>query len=179
MAARLKERWEKLQTAAEGWPLIGLLVRAIVRDVRLHNKDMAASIAYFGMLSIFPAILGLLALASSVLKSEALRLRVMDWVNEFFPVGADFVTQNIESLIRLRGTAGITSVVVLLWSAKKMVGAISRGVNRSLELHRSHSVLLSPLRNFIIVLLISLLMFASTAITPSPSPSLPTNAVGL
>lgn len=168
MIGRLREGWIRLKTVLNGTPVIGLLFRAIVRDVKQHSKDMAASIAFFGMLSVFPMILGMVALASNVLKSEQFRLKVMEWVNELFPVGADFVTQNIESLIRLRGTAGLASVLVLLWSAKKMVGAISRGINRSLDLHLNlgHALLLSPLRNFAIVVLISVLMFASTAITP-------------
>lgn len=123
-------------------PLLGLLARAAVDDFRQHSKDMAASIAYFGMLSLFPLILGLIALTGNVLKYDALRAQVMDWVNEFFPIGADIVTQNIESLIRLRGPAGLASVVVLLWSASKMVGAISRGINKSLDLQRSHALLL-------------------------------------
>ena len=38
-----------------------------------------------------------------MLKSEAMQAQVITWVEEFFPVGADYVTQNIESLLRLRG----------------------------------------------------------------------------
>jgi membrane protein len=127
---------------------------------------MAASIAFFSMLSLFPLILGMIALASSVLKSEALRTRVIDWIIEFFPVGADFITENIESLVRLRGAAGLVSMLVLFWSAKKMVGAMSRGINSALDLKRGHAIYLSPLRDFGLVVVISLLMLATTALSP-------------
>jgi membrane protein len=95
-----------------------------------------------------------------------LRQQVIEGITAFFPVGADFVTQNIESLVRLRGAAGLASILVLFWSAKKMVGAISRGINSALDLKRSHAIYLSPLRNFGLVLTISLPMFATVAISP-------------
>ena len=147
-------------------PVVGMLFQAALRGARDHIKDRAASIAFFTFLSLFPLILGMIALASSVLKSEQLRQQVVDWVVEFFPVGADFVTQNIESLVRLRGAAGVASVLVLFWSAKKMVGAISRGINSALGQKRGHAFYLSPLRNFGLVVVISLLMFGTTAISP-------------
>lgn len=159
-------QFTRLKEAANSLPVVGILVQAALRGARDHAKDKAASIAFFSFLSLFPLLLGMIALAGSVLKSEQLRHQVVDWVIEFFPVGADFVTQNIESLVRLRGAAGLASVLVLFWSAKKMVGAISRGINSALGQKREHAFYLSSLRNFGLTVTISLLMFASTAISP-------------
>jgi membrane protein len=156
----------QLKQAACNIPVLGILIRAGLRGSKGNIKDMAAGIAFFCFLSLFPLILGLIALASSVLKSDRLRQLVLDRVNEFFPVGADYVMQNIESLVRLRGAASLASVAVLFWAAKKMVGAISRGINSTLEQKRDHAVLLSPLRDFGLVVVISLLMFTTTAISP-------------
>jgi membrane protein len=166
MALSLKALIGRFKQAAYKAPVLGILVRAGLRGTKGHIKDMAASIAFFSFLSLFPLILGMIALASSVLKSETLRKQVIEWVTEFFPVGADFVTQNIESLVRLRGAAGLVSMLVLFWSAKKMVGAISRGINSILEQNRDYAFYLSPLRNFGLVVAVSLLMFATTAISP-------------
>ena len=157
---------DRFKQAAYKAPVLGILVRAGLRGTNNHIKDMAASIAFFSFLSLFPLILGMIALASSVLKSEPLRKQVIEWITEFFPVGADFVTQNIESLVRLRGVAGLASILVLFWSGKKMVGAISRGINSTLEQDRDYAFYLSPLRNFGLVVAVSLLMFATTAISP-------------
>jgi membrane protein len=166
MALPLSALISRFKEAACETPVLGILVRAGLRGTKGQIKDMAASIAFFSFLSLFPLILGMIALASSVLKSESLRKQVIEWVSEFFPVGADFVTQNIESIVRLRGAAGLASVLVLFWSAKKMVGAISRGINSALEQKRGHAFYLSPLRNFGLVVAISLLMFGTVAITP-------------
>jgi membrane protein len=166
MPSTLSSRIDHVKEAACEAPVLGILVQAGLRGSKGHIKDMAASIAFFSFLSLFPLALGMIALASSVLKSEQLREQVIVWVNEFFPVGADFVTQNIESLVRLRGAAGLASIAVLFWSARKMVGAISRGVNNALEQQRSHAFYLSPLRNFGLVLAVSLLMFGTIALSP-------------
>jgi membrane protein len=69
-------------------------------------------------------------------------------------------------MVRLRGAAGLASVLLLFWSARKMVGAISRGINSTLEQKRGHAFYLSPLRNFGLVVAISLLMFGTVAISP-------------
>jgi len=166
MALSLTALIGRFKQATYKAPVLGILIRAGLRGTKGHIKDMAASIAFFSFLSLFPLILGMIALASSVLKSEPLRKQVIEWVIEFFPVGADFVTQNIESLVRLRGAAGLASMLVLFWSAKKMVGAISRGINSILEQKSRHAFYLSPLRNFGLVVAVSLLMFATTAISP-------------
>jgi len=166
MTTSLKTKISQFKTTASEVPVLGILVRAGLRAAKRHEKDMAASIAFFSFLALFPLALGLIAIASTVLKSEKLRQQVIEGITAFFPVGADFVTQNIESLVRLRGAAGLASILVLFWSAKKMVGAISRGINSALDLKRSHAIYLSPLRNFGLVLAISLPMFATVAVSP-------------
>ena len=166
MTAFLSTLWGQLKDAACEAPVLGILVQAGLRGTKSHIKDMAASVAFFSFLSLFPLLLGLIAVAGSVLESDQMRKQVLVWVNEFFPVGADFVTKNIESLVRLRGAAGLASIIVLFWSARKMVGAISRGINTALGQKRSHAFYLSPLRNFGLVLGVSLLMFGTVALSP-------------
>ena len=132
----------------------------------LHAKDQAASIAFFGFLSLFPLLLGMLAIAGLALESDAVRNQILEWVREFFPVGADLVTESIESLVSLRGAAGAVSIILLFWSGRKFVGALSRGLNRTLCLTSAHVAILTPIRDFVLALVISLLMLFSAAIAP-------------
>jgi membrane protein len=166
MALSMSALISRFKEAACEAPVLGILFRAGLRGAKGQIKDMAASIAFFSFLSLFPLILGMIALASSVLKSEPLRKQVIEWVTEFFPVGADFVTQNIESMVRLRGAAGLASVLMLFWAAKKMAGAISRGINNALDQKRGYAFYISPLRNFGLVVAVTLLMFCTTALSP-------------
>jgi uncharacterized BrkB/YihY/UPF0761 family membrane protein len=45
-------------------PVVGLFVRALQKSRQDYGKDMAASIAYFNLFSLFPLFLGVIALGS-------------------------------------------------------------------------------------------------------------------
>ena len=149
------------------YPVIGLLIRAGIKGQQNGAKDMAASMAYFSFLSLFPLMLGLVALGGFILKSAELQAKVHELIVNVFPVSADFVTGNIDSLVRQRGAAGIASILVLMWSASKMVGVLSRGVNQALELERPYAFYLSKLRNFGLTLTVSAAMLGAIAVAPA------------
>jgi membrane protein len=142
------------------------MVRAGINSTHNSAKDMAASIAYFSFLSLFPLILGLVSVAGFFLKSEEIREKLDVFISDVFPVGADFVTQNIDALIQYRGAAGAASIVILFWSAKKMVAAMRRSVNGALRQKRTIAFYLSPLRDYGMTLTVSLLMFTTVGLAP-------------
>lgn len=148
-------------------PYVGILVRAGDKGLENQGKDAAASIAYYTLLSLFPLILGLVSIGGFFLKSEVIQMRVNDLIVEVLPVSAEFVTRNIESLVRIRGAAGITSAIVLLWSASKMVGALSRAINRALEMRRNYAIYLSSLRYFALTVVVAVLFLLTLAVAPA------------
>ena len=147
-------------------PVVGNLVRAGLEGQKDLAKDMSASIAYFTFLSLFPLILGIVAISGFFLKSAEAQARVNEFIVEILPVSADFITRNIDSLVRIRGAAGLTSIIVLMWSGSKMVAALSRGINSALGLKRPYAFYLSKLRNFGLTLTVTLLILVSIAVTP-------------
>lgn len=147
-------------------PYAGVLVRAALKGSKDMSKDMSASIAYFTFLSLFPLVLGLFAIGSYFLESQEAQSQLVQFLTRILPRSLDFVTRNIDSLIRLRGVAGITSTLVLMWSASKMVAALSRGVNNALGFERPYAYYLSVLRNFGLTLTIALLVFVIVWIMP-------------
>jgi membrane protein len=162
LSARIGEITEK----ACRLPFLGVFVRAALREQRHLAKDMSASIAFFTFLSLFPLFLGIFALAGMFLDSADVQERLGEFLTRTLPASADVVTGNIETLIRLRGTAGVVSVVLLLWSGSKMVGALSRGINNALGLEWPLDLYLSPLRNFALTLTVSILVLATIALAP-------------
>lgn len=147
-------------------PLVGVLVRAGYKALEDRSKDMAASIAFFTFLSLFPLILGLFAISGFFLASDEVQARLRDFLLEVLPSGADFLVSNIESLIRMRGPAGIASVLLLFWSASKMVGALGRGINNALGFKNPHALYFSPIRNFALTLVVTSLVLVTTAFSP-------------
>lgn len=162
----LRTRLTMLYERARRTPIAKLLIRASEISQKNNSKDIAAGIAYYTFLSLFPLILGLISLGGFFLRSEELQLHVNILIVELLPVSADFITRNIESLVHTRGAAGIASAIALLWSARMMVGAISRSINRALGMKRGHTVLLSPLRYFVLTVIIATLVIITIALAP-------------
>ncbi|MGB3052374.1 MAG: YihY/virulence factor BrkB family protein [Polyangiales bacterium] len=142
-------------------PFVGVILRAVEKSNEDHAKDMAASIAYFSFFSLFPLLVGVVAGASLFLDRASIESRLDRILAGEFPGSADFLRTNIEALIELRGVAGVASVVGLLWSASKMFGALSRGINFALALPKGHPFYLSKLRYFAMTIVVSLLLFVA------------------
>ena len=156
---------ESLSESLSRLPVVGPVVRALLKSRHDHAKDMAASIAYFSFFSLFPLFLGVIAVGSLFLDSAEIQSRLDRLLADTLPGSADFVRKNVEALIRLRGAAGVASIAGLLWSASKMFGAVNRGINRALGLTRTHPFYLSPLRYLLLTLTVSLLLFLSMAVS--------------
>lgn len=144
-------------------------LQILVQTVReaLHDdaKDLAATIAFWAFFSIFPLLVGVVSLAGYFLESAQLQARIGEAVATMFPGSASLVRDNIESVVRLRGTMSWIGIGGLLWTASKGFGAIARAVNRALDAKRTHSPLLSKLRYFFMAVAVTILMILSIGIT--------------
>ena len=56
---------------------------------------------------------------------------------------------------------------MLMWSASKMVGSLSRGINNALGLKRPYAFYLSRLRNFMLTITVSVVVFAAITVAPA------------
>ena len=156
------ESWKDLVARLPG---AALILRALEKSKEDHAKDMAASMAYFSFFSLFPLLVGVIAGASLFLDRAEIQSRLDQMLADEFPGSAEFLRTNIRALIALRGAAGIASVLGLFWSASKMFGALSRGINLALGIPRGHPFYLSRLRYFGMTIGVSLLLFIAVGIS--------------
>jgi len=110
----------------------GAVLKRTVTGFKEDNlSDWAAALTYYGILSIFPAIIALVSIVG-LLGSSATQ-SLIDNVSTVAPGPAkDIVTGSIESLQRDQGAAGVLFVVGLagaLWSASGYVAAFMRASN--------------------------------------------------
>jgi membrane protein len=157
---------QKLAIRLSRRPVIGALTRAGLRSARNKDKDMAASIAYYAFLSLFPMVLGLFAIAGQLIEARDAQERLTEYFVGLFPISSDAVARNIESLVQLRGPMGAIGVILLMWSAKKMVSAIRRSINNALGFSRPFARYLGELRDFSLTISITVIVFLTLAITP-------------
>jgi membrane protein len=137
-----------------------------VRDAHsIHAKDLAATIAFWTFFSIFPLLIGVISLAGYFLDSMQMQDRIGEAIATMFPGSATLVRENIEAVIRHRGTMSWVGVIALLWTAGKGFGAVTRAVNSAIGAKRRHLLILSKLRYFLMAAAVSVLTIASIGIT--------------
>ena len=111
------------------------IVQLVFRTVEgAGNHDIAqraAGVAYYAILSIFPMLLGLIAILGFFLPSVNLQDDLLKFVDKNLPGATDFLIQNIANVVRLRGVIGVVSIVILFWGASGMFSAISLAINRA------------------------------------------------
>jgi membrane protein len=148
------------------------VIRAVNKARGAGQQDMAASIAFFSFFSIFPLGLAVISIGSLAFDSAEVQSELAEILGDALPLAAGFVRDTVEAVFRYRGTASVGSVIALLWSGRKVFGAVSRGVNEELELERPHPGFLSPLRQFVLAvgvpLLLLLLLGVSTLVDLIP-----------
>jgi membrane protein len=110
----------------------GGVLRRTVREFREDNlTDWAAALTYYGILSIFPALLVVVSILGLI--GESATQPLLDNLTEVAPGPAqEIFTNAIQNLNQSQGAAGILFVAGLalaLWSASSYVGAFTRASN--------------------------------------------------
>ncbi|MEV8144406.1 YihY/virulence factor BrkB family protein [Specibacter sp. NPDC078709] len=120
-----------IQLPAKSWKYAGR--RAIAKFSADGCTDLAASLTYYGVLSLFPALLALISIMGLVGQAEQTSTLLLDLVSRAAgPETVEAIRQPVEQLTSSRA-AGLTlviGIVTALWSASGYVGAFSRAMNR-------------------------------------------------
>ncbi|MFQ6028310.1 MAG: YihY/virulence factor BrkB family protein [Dehalococcoidia bacterium] len=142
------------------------LMGRVIKEMRSRDANhLAAGVSYYAFFSLFPFILGFLAVAGLVLNSDILYLRFLAFIEENLPGSAGFVTNNVDQIVRLSGTLGIIALVGLLWSASAVFGAINRVVNRAWNIYSDGPFYLSKPRQFLMALVLGFLFLIYASAT--------------
>jgi membrane protein len=114
-----------------GW--LATLKRTATEFSEDNLTDWAASLTYYGLLSLFPALIALVSIVGLVGDPQSTTRTVTDIVTNIGPQSAaDTFSGPIEHITQNRSRAGfalVLSVLVALWSASGYVGAFMRASN--------------------------------------------------
>ena len=154
------------------WP-VELVFRTIKELDTGQAVDMAGSIAYYSFLSLFPLLLGAIAILGFFLPSELIQSQLLDFFEQNLPSSIDFIRTNIDSIIRARGQLGVISLIGLLWSGSAIFGAIGRVVNHAWGIKRFRPFYIRKPRDLALALSTSLLFFISAGLSTLSNENLP------
>jgi membrane protein len=153
-------------------PREGSALQTLKRTVSEFSEDnltdSAAALTYYAVLSIFPALLALVAIVGLVGDPQAITKALTDIVSSIGPASAaDTFKGPIEGLTKSSGAAGILVIVGIasaLWTASGYVGAFMRACNVIYEVEEGRSFIkLRPLQllvTLVLVLLLALVLVA-------------------
>ena len=130
-----------------------------------HAIDLAAAIAYYSVLSLFPLAIGLVSLFSLVLESEAVEREVHNFFNTYLPGSHGILTANVEAVHNIRGVLGIFSIVGLMWSSTLLFGAVTRAVNRAWDIDHDRPFYIEKPRHILMAMSVAPLFIISLVLT--------------
>src|SRR5438067_12446290 len=94
-----------------------------------HDNDLCASAAamsYFGLMTLFPALLLLLALSTA----SAAGNQMISHVAQVYPGSSQFLRETIRSLSAISPGVTITCAIVVLWAGSWVFAIVERALNR-------------------------------------------------
>lgn len=144
---------------------VQLLVRTMDGAGRHDASQRAAGVAYYVFLSIFPLLLGLIALFGFFLPSLDLQETLLKFVGDNIPGAVNLLEQNIANIIESRGSMGILSIVIFIWGASAMFGALSLAINRAWEIGRYRPFFIRKSRQLGMVFGIGIIFLLSLGIS--------------
>jgi membrane protein len=141
-------------------------LKGAIADFREKSlTDWAAALTYYGLLSLFPAVIALVSIIGLVGDPETTTETITEVIEELGPESAaETFSGPIESIASNRGAAGFAFVLglaVAIWSASGYIGAFTRASNVVYETDESRPFWkLRPLQiaiTVVMVLLVALL----------------------
>ncbi len=127
-----------------------------------HDATLiAAGVAFYALLSLFPLVLGLLSLFSLVLRSEAAQEPLLSFFLEYLPGAEPLLSDIVGTHAMVRGSAGFLSVVGLFWTASAMFGGINRAFRRAWGTRSNRDFLVEKLHHIAMALTVGILFGVS------------------
>jgi membrane protein len=165
--------------------LVQTLKRTFTEFKEDELTDRAAALTYYGVLSIFPALIALVSIVGLVFDPARVTKALTDTVSSVGPASAvETFKGPIETITKSSGTAGIMLIVgvaAALWTASGYVGAFMRAANVIYEVEEGRSIVkLRPLQMLVTLVLVLLLALVLVALVlTGPLAEAVGSAVGL
>ena len=157
--------WRKVKKRLLGTFSIALVVRTIQELGHNDAAHLSAGIAYYSLLSLFPLLLGLIAILGTILPSETVQKEIFEFLEANLPIAVDIVERNITSVIQFRSRLGIISIGGLLWTGSLLFGAISRAINRAWNVRHDRPFFIRKLRDIGMTIGLCILFLISQGVT--------------
>jgi membrane protein len=152
-----------------GTSLLATLKRTLTEFSEDNLSDWAASLTYYGLLALFPALIALVGLLGLVGDPHSTTKSITQIITQIGPSSAaQTFAGPIKSITAHKSTAGIMGIVGLaaaLWSASSYVGAFMRAANVIYETPEGRPIWkLRPLQVLVTLIMVVILALVALAV---------------
>jgi membrane protein len=133
---RLKARASVLRDRLRKNTIVQLILHTAEGAGNHDVAHRAAAVAYYGFLSVFPLLLGLIAILGFLLPSVNLEEQLLKFVGENIPGATTVVEQTIGNIVQSRSAVGLLSIIIFFWGASGMFSAMSLAINRAFDINK-------------------------------------------
>ena len=151
------------------WRAVELGRRALGRYFGRSGPRLAAAVAYYVLLSLFPIVIVIVAVAGAILTDPSVREEFVNALVDALPLteaGADSIDAVIRGVGDNAGAVGLVSAVGLVWTASGMMAALRGGLDDLMGgTTPRRPFLQGKLVNLLMLLAAGLLLVVSAGIT--------------
>jgi membrane protein len=138
------------------------LIKKFFRD---GSMILASSIAFYSILSIFPAILILISVSGVIIERFYFQADILAFVEERIPIIYGFVDENITGIIENRTGIGIIGFILLFLSSTYVFDSIQFAFNRIFNIETARQFWKRKLYGFFIMLMIFIIIVVTLSIS--------------
>lgn len=113
---------------------------------------MAAAIAYWMLLSIFPLILAAMSLIGFLYPDQDAQQDIIKEVLDLVPVSGDYLSSLVEGVVDSKELLGFVGGLGLFFSGAKVFAAIRRGINHVWQIRQLHGFILARAIDFVMLI---------------------------
>ena len=127
---------------------------------------LAAGMAYYIFFSVFPFLLGAIAILSLVLGPEEAMLHVKDVLERQLPGIADspIIYENLHTVTITQTIVGVISILALLWSGSAVFGALTRMMNKIWNIEDKRSLVRKKITDMIYLMIMGMILTVNVVV---------------
>jgi len=134
-----------------------------VHFARDNCPFMAASLAYYGVFSLFPLLLSSISVVGFLFPGDAAREQIRGVVDLYAPASAGLIMRNLDTLVNVRGRVGLFALATLVWAASAVFTALTRSINSIWKVENKRSFWQQKVFALIMVFFLGAVALASVA----------------
>ncbi len=131
------------------------LFKKIIKD---GCQILASSIAFYTILSIFPALLIFISVSGVIIKKFSIQSNIMEFIEDRIPIIYGFVDNNITNIVENRASIGVIGFIILFITSTYVFDSIQFALNKVFRTETHRKYWKQKLYGFLIIFLIFLII---------------------